>query len=266
MPRRAHFLALIALIAGHAVAPADEAPPPPRAELAPTGALRVAVFTGNPVIGSKNGATGELTGTTVTLGKALAAQAGVGFAPVEYTAVAKLMGDVKSGVWDVTVVAIDPARRGVLDYAPAHLNLDLTYLVPPGSDIRSVADADTPGVSIAVAGGAATALLLQRTLKHAALMQAENELAAFDLVRNGKAQAYAQNRFMLLGLAERLPGARVLDDRFAGVELAMALPKGRSAALMYVTNFVEQAKASGVVGRAIESAGLRGVRVAPPGL
>ena len=37
-------------------------------ELAPTGSLRVAVFTGNPVIGTKDKASGELKGTTVTLG------------------------------------------------------------------------------------------------------------------------------------------------------------------------------------------------------
>ena len=48
-----------------------------KAELAPSGALRVAVFTGNPVIGTKDKTTGELKGTTVALGRALAEQAGV---------------------------------------------------------------------------------------------------------------------------------------------------------------------------------------------
>ncbi len=234
----------------------------PKAELAPTGALRVAIFTGNPVIGSKNAATGELSGTTVILGKALAERAGVPFVPVEYTAVAKLMDDAKTGAWDVTVIGVDPARRSLLDYAPPHIVLDLTYLVAPGSSIRTAADADQPGVRIAVARGAATGLVLERTLKQASLVPAANEPAAFELVREGKAQAYAQNRYMLLGLAERLPGGRVLDDRFAAVDLAIALPKGRPAALAYVSEFVEQAKASGEVGRAIDSSGIRGVRVA----
>jgi polar amino acid transport system substrate-binding protein len=264
MMKLASVITVVVLIAANVMGMADEAPPP-RAELAPTGPLRVAVFTGNPVIGSKNATTGELTGTTVVIGKALAERAGVDFAPVEYTAIARLIDDVKTGAWDVAVVAIDPARRAVLDYAPPHLTVDLTYLVPPGSEIHTVADVDKPGISIAAARGAATALLLERTLKQATLAPADNEPAAFDLVREGRAQAYAQNRFMLLGLAERLPGARVLDDRFAAVELALALPKGRSAALAYVSNFVEQAKASGIVARAIETVGLRGVRVAPPG-
>ena len=68
---------------------------------------------------------------------------------------------------------------------------------------------------------------------------------------------------MLLGLADTLPGARVLEDRFSAAEMCIVLPRGRPAALDYVGIFVEQAKASGAVGRAIEQAGLRGVSVAP---
>ena len=94
-------------------------------------------------------------------------------------------------------------------------------------------------------------------------MQAENEPAAFNLIKEGKAQLYAQNRYMLLGLADNLPGARVLEDRFSAAEMSIALPKGRPAALAYVGEFVEQSKKSGTVSRAIETAKLRGVSVAP---
>ncbi|HWP60396.1 MAG TPA: transporter substrate-binding domain-containing protein [Candidatus Acidoferrales bacterium] len=233
------------------------------ADLAPTGKLRVALFTANPVVASKNSTTGEITGPSVILGRALAANAGVPLAPIEYTAIAKLVEDAKFGVWDVAVVAVDPSRRAVLDYAPSHLVVDLTYLVPPGSPIRRVPDADQPGNRIAVARGAATGLILERSLKQATLTPAENEPAAFELIRQGKAQAYAQNRFLLLGLVDRLPGARVLDDGFASIEIAFALPKGREAALAYVSAFVKRAKASGDVARAIEAAGIRGVRVPP---
>jgi hypothetical protein len=75
------FFAL-AVMAGCAQAPqptsAAPAPvsPEARTQLAPTGTLRVAVLTSNPVIGAKNSA-GELSGTTVEIGRALAASAGV---------------------------------------------------------------------------------------------------------------------------------------------------------------------------------------------
>jgi polar amino acid transport system substrate-binding protein len=250
------------LMVGCASTPPASAPGV-RAELAPTGTLRVAVFTGNPVLGTRDKASGEVTGTTVTMGRALAAQAGVPARIIEYTAIAKMVEDAKTGEWDIAVVAFDPARRSVLDFAPPHIVVDLTYLVAPGSSIRSVPEADKAGVSIAAARGAATTLYLQRTLKEAQVMQAENEPAAFNLIKEGKAQAYAQNRYMLLGLADNLPGARVLEDRFSAAEMSIALPKGRPAALAYVSEFVEQSKKSGSVQRAIETAKLRGVSVAP---
>lgn len=263
MNRYAWIFALAAAVtagcAGNPGAPGAAA----KAELAPTGQLRIAVFTGNPVIGSKGKAPGEVTGTTVTLGRELAARAGVSAALIEYTAVGRMVEDARTGAWDIAVVAYDPARRDVVDFAPPHMVVDLTYLVAPGASIRSVAEADRPGVRISAARGAATALYLERNLKAAQVMLADNEPASFEMLRTGKVDALAQNRFLLLGLAERLPGARVLDDRFAAAEMTIILPRGRPAALAYVSAFVEQAKQSGAVLRAIDAAGLRGVTVAP---
>ncbi|MGZ5684199.1 MAG: transporter substrate-binding domain-containing protein [Usitatibacter sp.] len=232
-------------------------------ELAPAGALRIAVFTGNPVIGRRDPATGEITGTTVTLGRELAAQAAVPAAIIEYKSVAKIVEDARSGVWDVAVIAIDPARRNSVDYTGPHIIAENTLLVAPGSTMRSMADADRPGVRIAAARGGAPGMILERMLKNARVVTTETEAAAFDLLREGKAEAYAQNRFLLLGQAEQLPGSRVLDDSFAAIEVAFALPKGRPEALAYVSDFVERSKQSGAVLRAIQAAELRGVRVAP---
>ena len=103
-------IALAAFLAACATTPPATAPGV-RAELAPTGTLRVAVFTGNPVLGSRDRASGEVTGTTVTMGRALAARADVPARIIEYTAIAKLVEDAKTGEWDIAVVAFDPARR-----------------------------------------------------------------------------------------------------------------------------------------------------------
>jgi polar amino acid transport system substrate-binding protein len=256
------LLSLVAvLMSGCATSP--DATSLERHELAPTGVLRVAVFTGNPVIGSPDPVLGEPKGTTALLGKELAAQAGVLARVIEYTSVAKLVEDAKAGAWDVAVVAYDPARLGVLEFAPPHMVVDLTFLVAPGSRIRDVAEVDQTGVSVAAARGAATTLYLERTLKQAKVVPAANEPAAFALIREGRAQAYAQNRYMLLGLADQLPGARVLDDHFSVAEMCLVLPKGRTAARNYVAGFVLRAKSQGTVARAIAESGLRGVSVAP---
>ena len=151
----------------------------------------------------------------------------------------------------------------MLEFAPPHVVVDLTYMLAPGTLIQSAAAVDAPGVNVAAARGAATTLYLERTLKQAKVITADNEPAAFALLKEGKAQAYAQNRYMLLGLAEGLAGARVAADRFAAAEMCLVLPKGRLVALAYVSAFVDFAKQDGTVQRAIESAGLRGVMVAP---
>jgi len=231
--------------------------PQVKAQLAPTGELRVAVLTSNPIIQR----------TTPALGRELAARAGVPAKLIEYGAVNRMMEDAAKGAWDVTVVAIDPERRAIVDFAPAHLNADgfLTVLVPPGSAARRMADIDQPGMRVAAVRGAATQMVLSRTLKNATVLAAENEDAAFGSMKDGKAQGYAQNRFMLRARAATLPGSRLLDDSFAGLHLAFAVPTNRPAAVRYVAQFVEQAKASGAVQRAIDDAGLRGeVSVAPP--
>jgi polar amino acid transport system substrate-binding protein len=257
------FTALAVFLAAGCASAPPAPTPAQKSELAPTGTLRVAVFTGNPVLGTTDKASGEVRGTTASMGRALAQAAGVPAKIIGYGAIAKMVEDAKTGEWDVAVVAFDPARRNIVEFAPPHIVVDLTYLVAPGSNIRSVPEADKPGVSIAAAKGAATTLFLERTLKSAKVVQADNEPAAFGLIKDGRAQVYAQNRYMLLGLADGLPGARVLEDRFAAAEMCLVVPKGRGAALAYVTEFVEQSKRSGAVKRAIDEAKLRGVSVAP---
>jgi ABC-type amino acid transport substrate-binding protein len=64
-------------------------------------------------------------------------------------------------------------------------------------------------------------------------------------------------------VAGRLPGLRVLDEPVAPIFYAALVPKGQADQLAYVNEFIEEAKATGLVKRIIETAGLRGVQVAP---
>src|SRR5204863_5206327 len=123
------------------------------------------------------------------LGRELADAAGVPAKMVEYPAINQLMADAGKNAWDVAVVAFDPARTSIVDFAPAHLFADgfLTVLVPPGSSVRTMADLDQPGKRVAAVRGAATSMTLQRTPKSATVALAENENAAFALMQEGKA-------------------------------------------------------------------------------
>jgi polar amino acid transport system substrate-binding protein len=94
-------------------------------------------------------------------------------------------------------------------------------------------------------------------------VRASSADAAFELLVSGKVEALAGLKQALIGLADKLPGSRMLDGQFMAVQQAVGAPKGRSAGLQYLRDFVEDAKASGLVARAIDQTGARGVSVAP---
>ena len=111
----------------------------------------------------------------------------------------------------------------------------------------------------------ASTIELSRLLKQAELVYAETPDRTFDLLRSGQADAMASARPTLLGYSAQLAGTRVLEDRYGANINRMVVPKGKVAWLTYVSEFVEEAKGSGLVQKAIDRGGPRGVTVAPPG-
>lgn len=87
---------------------------------------------------------------------------------------------------------------------------------------------------------------------------------AFPAMEAGTIHALAfEGPTLVVDAAER-PGLRVVDGRFGVIEHGVLLLKGRPAALAFVTEVVEQAKAAGLVQRWVAQAGLQGVQVPPP--
>jgi len=167
-----------------------------------------------------------------------------------------------SNEWDVTFLVADPDRSAEADFSPPYMQTDYTYLVPAGSSKHSVADLDQAGVRIAVPRGDASDLRLTKMLKHAELVRADSIAAIIDMVRSGQVDAYGGPRVVLLNLSDQSPGSRVLGDGFAdGVYVAM-VPKGKADRIAYVSDFIEEAKSSGLVQRTIDQYGLKGIQVA----
>lgn len=188
---------------------AHKVPDPRVADLVRAGRLRVALY---PPQYAKDPASGELRGWTIELGRALAARIGVDFLPVEYPTPPQALEALKAGACDVGFGAMDASRTSELDFSPPVLQFDFTYLVPAGSEIRRVADADRKGVSIAVVRNHASTFCLNRIRKCAALISAETPEMAFDLLRTRQADAWASTRPALLEYSVKLAGSCVLDD------------------------------------------------------
>ena len=112
--------------------------PPPSSELAPTGKVRVGIAVA-PTPGAGNvarDADGGYRGVAVDLGRELAAKLGVPAELVPYPNSGALTDAAASGAWDVAFLPVDAQRKTKVDFGSAHIVLQSTYLVAPGSADR----------------------------------------------------------------------------------------------------------------------------------
>jgi polar amino acid transport system substrate-binding protein len=246
-----------------AIAKAQQTSDPRVADLVRTGKLRVGIGLANLGSAIKDPATGELRGIAADLARALAARIGVALQPVEYPRPGAVLDGASTDAWDVAFLVIDPARSAMADVSPPYMQSDFSYLLPAASSIRNLADADQTGIRIAVPRGDAVDLALSRLLKQATLVRVDNQAAGVALLRAGQVSAYAAPRPVLLELSAQLPGSHVIEEAFATTTFAAFVPKGHAGHLAYVSEFLEEAKASGAVQQFIERTALRGFKVAP---
>ena len=234
--------------------------PAPRVRdaLAPTGKLRVGLNLGGPTHVIRDSASGAMKGIGFDLGTELAKRLGVPIEPVMYASIGQLVDGGRAPEWDIAFVGIDPQRELFLDFTGCHLELEVGYLLPAGSPIAGFSGVDQPGVRIAVPQKGHADIILSRALKKATLLHGAGIGGAAELLGTGKADVLSANKANLFELAQKMPGARVLDGRIGTEQLAMAIPKGRDDGLAYARQFVEEAKSDGLVTAAIERVGLRG--------
>src|SRR4029079_10204949 len=102
---------------------------------APTGKLRAAINFGNPILATKDAATGEPRGLSVDLPRELGKRLRVPVELVTYDSAGRVVEALKSGAWDVAYLAIDPARAVDIGYSAPYVVIEGAYLVPKESPI-----------------------------------------------------------------------------------------------------------------------------------
>lgn len=230
------------------------------ADLLRAGRIRVALF---PPQYSRDQSSGELKGVWTSIARAFAACLGIELVLVEKATPADMVEGLKACACDVGFLGFDASRVGDVEgFSPPFIRVDYTYLVPARSAIRCAADADRRGVRVAVVRGHASTLALARMCERAELVNSDTPDSAFDLLRTRRADAWASIRPALLDYSARLAGSRVLDDSYGANLPAMVVAKGQAARLAYISEFIQDAKASGLVQRAVDEAGAPGIRVA----
>jgi polar amino acid transport system substrate-binding protein len=234
-------------------------------ELIPDGKLHVGVaFAPSPsplfVVKDKDG---NPRGVTIDLGNELAQQLGV---PVEFMVApntGELVDALEHGRINVSFMPVDDERRKRIDFGPVYFLVESTYLATEASGIMTADDVDREGVRVVGIANTTTIRAAARTLKHTTVMAMQSIGEAFAMMASGKADAFALSRDSLPPFAKMLPGSRIVTGGFQLTGIAIAVPKGRPAALAYVTKFMEKAKHFGVVRRALDRAGFPNEPVAP---
>jgi polar amino acid transport system substrate-binding protein len=238
--------------------------PEARAELAPGGKLRAGINHSNFLIVTPGSPFGAPKGIAPDLALELGRRAGVAVEFVSFDAAGKLADAVKDAAVDVGFLGNEPQRADVIAFSPAYVELPVTFLVPGGSPIRSLADVDRAGVRIAVSARSAYDLYLTRNLKHAQLARAEGIAASVKLFAEQKLEALAGLKPGLMAEAQKMPGSRLLEGQITSVQQSIGAPKARRAAAQFLRDFVEDIKRSGLVAQTVEKHGVKGINVAPP--
>ena len=234
-----------------------------RSDLAPNGKLRVGINFGNNLLTARDPVTRAPSGIALDLAAELGRRLGVPVEIVSYESAGALADSASTGAWEVGFLGAEPQRANQISFTAAYLEIEASYLVPPGSPLRAVADVDREGVRIVTTAKSAYDLYLQRSLKHARLFHAANADDVFKLFVAEKMDALAGLKPRLVTDHDNLPGSRILEGRFTAVQQAVGTPKGHDAGASYLREFVEDVKATGLVARTIEKNGVRGVSVAP---
>jgi polar amino acid transport system substrate-binding protein len=236
-------------------------------ELAPTGKLRVGIAVA-PTPGAGNVArdgSGGYHGVAADLGVELAQRLAVPAEFVSYPNSGALTDAAASGAWDVAFIPVDATRKTKVDFGSAHIVLQSTWLVGPGSPIKTLADVDKAGVRAAGVENTATARAAAASLKTVKMTLVKKADQLFELLKSGQADAIALSRESLAQLSAKLPGSRVLDEAFLNSYVAVAVPKGKPAALAYASAFIDAAIAAGSVRRALDKIGMQTSKVPAPG-
>jgi polar amino acid transport system substrate-binding protein len=232
-------------------------------ELAPTGVLRAGINMSNFLLVSSRDADGGPVGVAPDMAREIATRLGVPVTYVPYKAPGELADAAETNAWDIGLIGAEPQRAEKIAFSPAYCEIEATYLVPAGSPLKSLAEVDRAGVRISVFGRAAYGLWLERNIEHADLMRTDSLDSSYEQFVRNKLDALAGLRPRLTSDVEKLPGARILDGNFMTVQQAVGTSRKNAAGAVFLREFVEQAKSSGLVARLIERHGVRGLTVAP---
>jgi polar amino acid transport system substrate-binding protein len=243
---------------------AQELPAPARAELAPTGKLRVALLP-LPHMAVRDQARRQFTGVIVDLGLELAKRLDVPAEFVPATSNVDAVDQVKTGAADVTFLVALPELSAQIDFGATYIQYETTFLVPGNSPIYTLADVDRTSVRVIAPNPSAIAAMITQTFKNVTLIGVPiatgSAQRVVEMLKNGEADAYSNLTHLLSLTQADLPDWRIVPGSYMMPVFSIGYPKNRSSGASYANTFVAEMKKSGFIQKAIERANLKGAQV-----
>jgi polar amino acid transport system substrate-binding protein len=235
-------------------------------EFAPSGRLRgaVAVAPVPTAFFATRDECGAPTGVTVELLRNFADTIGLPLDIHIFDNSGEVTDALAAGECDIAFMPRDAERAKRVDFGPPYYLIESTYLVPPGSAIENLDEVNRPGIRIVAISNTTTARSARRTAPNAMVEEVPSVERLMAMADAGEGDAFALSRDAFATMLQKLPGARVLAGNFQETGIAVAVPKGRPAALKIAVRLVENAKQSGALRRVLDNAGFTGAEVAPP--
>ena len=232
-----------------------------RREAAPTGRLRVALNHGNAVLVARGSDDAHPRGVSAALALALCERLHVEPDFLHYDRAADVAADAKSDVWDICFLAIDPRRAETIAFSEAYVAIEGRYAVRDDSPARSAAEIGAMRQRIGIVEGSAYALHLARAETGAELITFRTAADAVQALTARHLDGVAGVGQARARLVRENPRHRLIPDPFMTILQAVGVPADRLRAAMYVRQFVDEMKSSGLVARYLAESGHDDVRV-----
>lgn len=223
-----------------------------RADLAPTGRLRLGFPAAPPFLGQKDPGSGQWKGLAIAIGEDLANRLGVPLAPTQYPGPPPTYQALQSGQVDVVFAQVqlkpaDVSSTGVV------VSVQHSFLVKANAPLSNVGDVDRNGIKVGSNATEGHTPILAAQLKHAKLVQFNSTESGIAALAAGQIDAWADGSAALASVSAQIPGSRILDGSFFTPMFAFETRSSHTDGVAFLTSFAASQLASGAIKQDIDS-------------
>jgi len=221
-------------------------------ELSSNEYLRAAINMSNFLLVTDKDKNGTPIGISPDMALELAKRLDLKLELIPYPSPGEIADDAGNNKWDICNIGAEPQRAEKINFSSAYAEIQATYLIQPGSTIKSLEEVDLKGNRISVADRTAYGLWLERNIKNAELITVDGVGESVKIFIEDNLDALAGLRPQLIDTVKEIKDSTLLDGYFMSVQQAIGTSKNNTNATKYIAQFVEEMKSNGYVKQLIE--------------